>query len=68
MRYVIIGQKDSNELLVVDTQTMTVSAVDAASTSLKNAQDLRAEGALKGVDFAVAANDRDVASGRWLYA
>ncbi len=40
MRYVIIGQKDSNELLVVDTQTMTVSAVDASSTALKNADEL----------------------------
>ena len=68
MRYVIIGQKDSHELLVVDTQTMTVSAVDASSTALKNADELRAEGTLKGVDFAVAANDRDVASGRWFYA
>ena len=68
MRYVIIGQKDSNELLVVDTQTMTVSSVDANATSLKNAKELRAEGTLKGVDFAVAANDREVASGRWLYA
>ena len=68
MRYVIIGQKDSNELLVVDTQTMTVSSVDASATSLKNTEEMRAEGTLKGVDFAVAANDRDVASGRWLYA
>jgi hypothetical protein len=68
MRYVIIGQKDSNELLVVDTHTMTVSSVDANATSLNNAEELRAEGTLKGVDFAVAANDREVASGRWLYA
>ena len=68
MRYVIIGQKDSNELLVVDTQTMTVSSVDANATSLNNAEELRAEGTPKGVDFAVVANDREVASGRWLYA
>jgi hypothetical protein len=47
---------------------MTVSSVDANATSLNNAEELRAEGTLKGVDFAVAANDREVASGRWLYA
>ena len=68
MRYVIIGQKDSSDLLVVDTQTMTVSSVDASSTTLKNTDELRTEGALKGVDFAVAADTRDVASGRWFYA
>ena len=28
MRYVIIGQKDSEQLLVVDTQLMTVTPVD----------------------------------------
>jgi hypothetical protein len=67
MRYVIIGQKDSTDLLVVDTQTMTVSSVDANSTELKT-DALRAEGSLKGVDFAVAADTRDVASGRWFYA
>ena len=68
MRYVIIGQKNSTDLLVVDTQTMTVSSVDAASTALRDTDDLRAEGTLKGVDFAVAADTRDVASGRWFYA
>lgn len=68
MRYVIIGQKNSSDLLVVDTQTMTVSSVDASSTALKNTDELRTEGALKGVDFAVAADTRDVASGRWFYA
>jgi len=68
MRYVIIGQKDSTDLLVVDTQTMTVSSVDANSTALKNADELRAEGSLKGVDFAITADTRDVASGRWFYA
>jgi hypothetical protein len=47
---------------------MTVSSVDAASTALKDTDDLRAEGTLKGVDFAVAADTRDVASGRWFYA
>jgi len=67
MRYVIIGQKDSTDLLVVDTQTMTVSSVDANSTAIKT-EELRAEGSLKGVDFAVAADTRDVASGRWFYA
>lgn len=66
MRYVIIGQKDSTDLLVVDTQTMTVSSVDANSTA--KTEELRAEGSLKGVDFAVAADTRDVASGRWFYA
>lgn len=68
MRYVIIGQKNSTDLLVVDTQTMTVSSVDANSTALRNADELRAEGSLKGVDFAIAADTRDVASGRWFYA
>lgn len=68
MRYVIIGQKNSTDLLVVDTQTMTVSSVDANTTALKNADELRAEGSLKGVDFAIAADTRDVASGRWFYA
>lgn len=67
MRYVIIGQKNSTDLLVVDTQTMTVSSVDANSTALKDSGELR-EGSLKGVDFAIAADTRDVASGRWFYA
>ena len=31
MRYVIIGQKDSEQLLVVDTQLMTVTPVDQAA-------------------------------------
>ena len=68
MRYVIIGQKDSSEVLVVDTQTMTVSSVEASALSTLNTEELRTEGSLKGIEFAVAANDRDVASGRWLYA
>lgn len=68
MRYVIIGQKNSTDLLVVDTQTMTVSSVDAGSAAFKNADDMRASGSLKGVDFAIAADTRDVASGRWFYA
>lgn len=68
MRYVIIGQKDSSDLLVVDTQTMTVSSVDASSTTLRDTEVLRQEGSLKGVDFAVAVDTRDVASGRWFYA
>jgi hypothetical protein len=68
MRYVIIGQKNSSDLLVVDTQNMTVSAVDATSPLLKDAEAMRAEGSLKGVDFAVAVDTRDVASGRWFYA
>jgi hypothetical protein len=66
MRYVIIGQKDSTDLLVVDTETMTVSSVDSQSIA-EEIDDLRAQGVLRGVDFAIATDTRDLAPARWFY-
>jgi hypothetical protein len=69
MRYVIIGKKDDAQLLVVDTQLMTVTALDQASVLTPDLQSQLAEGGslFQGIDIAVAAGQRDDASAVWHY-
>ncbi|MDB5541544.1 MAG: hypothetical protein JWQ89_3271 [Devosia sp.] len=69
MRYVIIGQKDSSQLLVVDTQLMTVSPVDQATVVPSNVRSALAAGntIVDGIDIAVAAGQREDGSAVWHY-
>lgn len=69
MRYVIIGQKGSSELLVVDTQLMTVTPLDQQSVVPANIQSAIADGStiVDGVNIAVAAGQRDDGSSIWFY-
>jgi uncharacterized membrane-anchored protein len=69
MRYVIIGKKDDAQLLVVDTQLMTVSALDQASVLTPDLQSQLADGGtlVQGIDIAVAAGQRDEAASIWFY-
>jgi hypothetical protein len=69
MRYVIIGKKDDAQLLVVDTQLMTVTALDQSSVLTPDLQSQLAEGGnlFQGIDIAVAAGQRDDASAVWHY-
>ena len=68
MRYVIIGQKGSDTLLVVDTQTMSVTELDSSAGVPAAIQILRSEGGsiYKGVDVAIASDQRDDGAARWL--
>lgn len=67
MRYVIIGQKGSSQLLVVDTQLMTVTPIDQQTVVPSNIQASIAEGntIVDGIDIAVAAGQRDDGSAVW---
>ncbi|WP_423066717.1 hypothetical protein [Devosia sp. CN2-171] len=67
MRYVIIGQKDSSQLLVVDTQLMTVTPVDQSTVVPSNVRSALAAGntIVDGIDIAVAAGQRDDGSAVW---
>jgi hypothetical protein len=67
MRYVIIGQKDSSQLLVVDTQLMTVTPLDQASVVPSNVRSAIASGnsIVDGIDIAVAAGQREDGSAVW---
>lgn len=69
MRYVIIGQKDSAQLLVVDTQLMTVTPVDQETVVPSNVRSALASGnaIVDGIDIAVAAGQRDDGSAAWFY-
>jgi hypothetical protein len=69
MRYVIIGQKDSAQLLVVDTQLMTVTPVDQATVVPSNVRSALAAGntIVDGIDIAVAAGQREDGSAVWHY-
>ena len=61
MRYVIIGQKDSSQLLVVDTQLMTVTPVDHETVVPSNVRSALAAGntIVDGIDIAVACSPDD---------
>jgi hypothetical protein len=69
MTYVIIGLKGSDQVLVVDTETLTVSALDAASVESENVKKARAAGTpyVEGVDVAVAVEPREGASAMWYF-
>ena len=69
MRYVLIGQKGSDQVLVVDTQMMTVTPLDSAAVVPENLQTMRDAGGTHyaGVDLAVAINQREDGSSIWFY-
>lgn len=69
MRYVLIGQKGSDQVLVVDTQLMTVTPLDSASVIPETVQTMLDQGGslVDGVDIAVAANQREDGSSIWFF-
>ncbi len=69
MRYVIIGQKDSEQLLVVDTQQMTVTPVDQDTVVPADVRSALQSGSaiVDGINIAVAAGNRADGSGAWFY-
>ena len=69
MRYVLIGQKGSDQVLVVDTQLMTVTPLDSASVIPDTVQTMLDQGGslVDGVDIAVAANQREDGSSIWFF-
>ncbi len=69
MRYVIIGKKDDAQLLVIDTQLMTVTALDQSTVLSPDMQTQLADGGslFQGIDIAVAAGQRDDSSAAWFY-
>jgi hypothetical protein len=69
MRYVIFGQKDASQLLVVDTQLMTVTSVDQSTVVPSNVRSALAAGTtiVDGIDIAVAAGQREDGSAVWHY-
>ncbi len=69
MRYVIIGQKDSSQLLVVDTQLMTVTPVDQSTVVPSNVRSSIAAGntIVDGIDIAITADQREDGSAAWYF-
>lgn len=69
MRYVIIGKKDSEQLLVVDTQLMTVTPVDQAAVVPAEVRSALQSGdaLVDGINIAVAAGNRADGSAAWFY-
>jgi hypothetical protein len=69
MRYVLIGQKGSDQVLVVDTQSMTVTPLDSASVIPSSVQEMLDQGGslVDGIDIAVAANQREDGSSIWFF-
>jgi len=75
-RYIIVGEQGTDDLLVVDKQAMTVSKIDATGPgqfrndgSLDTVQAMRGGGMniVKGVSVAVAVEDHQDPSARWVY-
>lgn len=69
MRYVIIGQKDSSQLLVVDTQLMTVTPLDQQSVIPANVRSsIEAGNAIvDGIDIAITADQREDGGAAWFF-
>ncbi|WP_421758910.1 hypothetical protein [Devosia sp.] len=69
MRYVIIGQKGDSQLLVVDTQQMTVIPIDSANVMPDKLHSMRAEGGAvsDGIDLAITADPREDGSSIWYF-
>lgn len=69
MRYVIIGQKGDQQLLVVDTQQMTVTPLDSSAVLTEHMQNMLAEGGAlhDGIDVAIAADTRDDGNAIWYF-
>jgi hypothetical protein len=69
MRYVIIGQKGDQQLLVVDTQLMTVTPLDSSAVLTEEMQSMLADGGAlhDGIDVAIAADTRDDGNAIWYF-
>lgn len=69
MRYVIIGQKGDQQLLVVDTQQMTVTPLDSSGVLTAEMQSVLASGGAlhDGIDVAIAADTRDDGNAIWYF-
>lgn len=69
MRYVLIRQTDSDQVLVVDTERLTVTAIAAGTVLPASVQTALAAGSTlyQGVDIAVAADPRATGSAMWLF-
>jgi len=69
VRYVIIGQKGDQQLLVVDTQQMTVTPLDSSAVLTEQMQNMLAEGGAlhDGIDVAIAADTRDDGNAIWYF-
>ena len=69
MRYVIIGQTGDSQLLVIDTQQMTVTPLDSATIMTEQVQTMLSEGGSlrHGVDVAIAADTRDDGNAIWFF-
>ena len=69
MKYVLIKQADSDQVLVVDTEQLTVTSIAAGTVLPAHVQSaLDAGGTLvEGVDIAVSADPRAEGSAMWLF-
>jgi hypothetical protein len=67
-RFVVIGQKGSAELLLVDTATKTVQTIDKSSID-PAMLEMRAAGtsAIEGIDVAMAVDSQQQTVGRFLF-
>ncbi len=69
MKYVLIKQTDSAQVLVVNTEQLTVTAIAAGTVLPASVQSaLDAGGTVfEGVDIAVSADPRAEGSAMWLF-
>ncbi len=69
MRYVIIGQKGDQQLLVIDTQQLTVTPLDSATILTEQVQTMLADGGNlhDGINVAIAADTRDDGNAIWYF-
>ena len=69
MKYVLIKQTGSDQLLVVDTEQMTVTAIPAGTVLPASVQGALDAGSTlcEGVDIAVSADPRAEGNAMWLF-
>jgi hypothetical protein len=69
MKYVLIKQTDSDQVLVVDTEQLTVTTIAAGTVLPASVQSALASGSTiyTGVDIAVSADPRAEGSAMWLF-
>lgn len=69
MKYVLIKQTDDDRVLVVDTETLTVTAIAAGTVLPASVQSALDAGStlMEGVDIAVSADPRAQGSAMWLF-
>lgn len=69
MKYVLIKQTDSSQVLVVDTEQLTVTAIDSGTVLPADVQSAIDAGntIYRGVDIAVGADPRASGNAMWLF-